>query len=378
MAMVPAPLVEIRTNLDDVPSIPSWFAELILLAQHFTQRGILTAIGEHVRLARGRAGTYDVIDFVAILRGYALSGEPTIEAFFDRLRPFAAPFMALFGRDQVPHRSTHSRLLADVDGACLGALRQQFSHDLGQHGFTGDHLGGLVDRSGRRLFVFDIDGTRQAARQRALVTAPEFPQPRRRMAKVCTPGYLGRKRGEVVRTRTTVLHAHTQQWLGTFSGADNGDYGSELDAACQAIVAYLHAKGLRPAQALLRLDALYGNASPLAHIQRAGLGFVTRGRDDHLLDHSKVQARLEHPCDVSMQHPETVVQRELFDVGYIPDWLEPVPDLALTCRVIVARQSAPQRAEAVTSGKLMGIFVYQLFLTTAPAQCLRANEIVEL
>jgi hypothetical protein len=41
---------------------------------------------------------------------------------------------------------------------------------------------------------------------------------------VCAPGYLGRKRGEVVRTRTTVLQAHTQQWLGTFSGAGNGDY----------------------------------------------------------------------------------------------------------------------------------------------------------
>ena len=31
MATVPAPLVDIHTNPDDVPSIPSWFAELILL-----------------------------------------------------------------------------------------------------------------------------------------------------------------------------------------------------------------------------------------------------------------------------------------------------------------------------------------------------------
>lgn len=83
-------------------------------------------------------------------------------------------------------------------------------------------------------------------------------------------------------------------------------------------------------------------------------------------------------CPRCEKHPETEVQRELFDVGYIPDWLEPVPDLALTCRVIVARQTASQRAEAVTSGKLVGSFVYDLFLATAPAQCLRANEIVEL
>ncbi len=378
MAMLPVPSVDIRAYPEDVPSVPSWFAELIVLARHFTRRGVLDAIAEHVRLARGRAGHYDVIDFVAVLLGYGLSGESTLEAFFDRLQPFAGPFMALFGRDWLPHRSTLSRFLADVDVACLEALRQQFNHDLCHHGFTDELLGGLVDHAGHRLLVFDVDGTRQAARQRTLVTAPEFPQARRRLAQVCAPGYLGRKRGEVVRTRTTVLQAHTQQWLGTFSGAGNGDYGAELAAACRVIVAYLDTKGLHPAQGLLRLDALYGTASPLAHIQRAGLGFLTRGRDYQLLDHPSVRARLAQPCDVTVQHPETQVRRELFDVGYIGDWLAPTLDLALTCRVIVARQTAPAQAEAVTTGKLLLPFVYELFLTTVPATCLHADEVVEL
>jgi hypothetical protein len=373
----PAP-VDIHTSPQDVPSVPPWFAELILLVRQFTQRGILEAICQQVHLGRGRAGTDDVIDFVAILLGYAVSNEPTLEAFFERLKPFAAPFMALFGRDQLPHRSTLSRFLAAVDRLCLDTLRQQFDHDLDAHGLAGALLGGLSDHQGHRLLVFDVDATRQAARQRALLTAPEFPQPRRRLAKVCAPGYLGRKRGEVVRTRTTVLQAHTQQWLGTFSGAGNGNYGAELDAACQVIGAYLQAKGLSPVQALLRLDGLYGNASPLARVQRAGLGFVTRGRDYHLLDHPKVRARLEQPYDVSVQHPETQVRRDLFDVGYISDWLEPVPDLALTCRVIVARQTAPEHSDEVTTGKLIGSFVYEVFLTTAPTQCLRADEVVEV
>ena len=83
--------------------------------------------------------------------------------------------------------------------------------------------------------MIDVDATRQAARQRALATGPELPAPRRRLAGVCAPGYTGRKRGEVVRTRTTVLQAHTQQWLGTFSGAGNGDYGAELEAACRVV-----------------------------------------------------------------------------------------------------------------------------------------------
>lgn len=378
MAALPAAPLAIHTCPDDRPSIPDWFAELILLARHFARRGILDAISEQVHLARGRAGQYEVLDFVALLLGYAVSGEPTLEAFFNRLRPFAGPFMALFGREHLPHRASLSRFLAAVDGACLEALRCCFEHDLGRDGLTGDLLGGLVDHRGHRLLLMDVDATRQAARQRALVTDEAFPRPRRRRVPACAPGYLGRKRGEVVRTRTTVLQAHTQQWLGTFSGAGNGDYGAELDAACRAILAYLEAAGLRPAHALLRLDALYGTASPLARIQQAGLGFVTRGRDYQLLDHPQVQARLQRPRDVSAQHPETQVRRELFEVGYITDWLAPGSDLALTCRVIVARQDAPERADAVGSGTLRGAYVYELFLTSAPAQCLRPEEVVAL
>jgi len=370
--------VDIQRCPQEVPSVPAWFPEVIILARHFAQRGFLEAISNQVQLARGRAGHYDVIDFVAILLGYAASGEPSLETFFERLAPFASPFMALFGRNRLPHRSTLSRFLAAVDPACLAALRQLFDHAVCQYGFTGDTLGGLFDRHGRQLLVFDVDATRQVARQRPLARNQHLPTPRRRMAPVCAPGYTGRKRGEVVRTRTTVLQAHTQQWLGTFSGAGNGDYGAELEAACRIIVAYLQAKGLSPEQGLLRLDGLYGTASPLARIQHSGLGFLTRGRDYQLLDHPKVQARLQHPCDVIVQHDETQVQRELFDVGFITNWLEPLPDLPLTCRVIVTRHAAPSTAAQVRAGKLIGAHVYEIFLTSSPAQRLRAADIVDL
>ncbi len=370
--------VDMQSCPQEVPSVPAWFPEVIILARQFAQCGFLEAISNQVQLARGRAGHYDVIDFVAILLGYAASGEPTLETFFERLAPFADPFMALFGRECLPHRSTLSRFLAAVDPACLAALRQLFDHAVCQHGFTGDTLGGLFDRHSHQLLVFDVDGTRQVARQRPLAHNQDLPTPRRRMAKVCAPGYTGRKRGEVVRTRTTVLQAHTQQWLGTFSGAGNGDYGAELESACRVIVAYLQAKGLSPEQGLLRLDGLYGTASPLARIQHDGLGFVSRGRDYHLLDHPKLQARLQHPCDVIVQHDETHVQREVFDIGFIADWLEPLPDLPLTVRVIVTRHAAPSTATQVTVGKLIGAQVYELFLTSAPAQRLRAADIVDL
>ena len=370
--------VDIQTSPDDVPTIPPWFAEVTVVARHFQQRGLLDALSAQVRLARGRAGRYDVIDFIALLLGYAISGEATLEAFFARLAPFARPFMALFGRDRVPHRPTLSRFLAAVDAPCLEALRRLFEQVVAQHGGTGERLGGLLDRTGQRLVVIDVDATRQAARQRALATGPELPVPRRRLADVCAPGYTGRKRGEVVRTRTTVLQAHTQQWLGTFAGAGNGDYAAELEAAGRASTAYLRAKGLSPAQGLLRLDGLYGTASVLARLHHHGLGFLVRGRDYQLLDHPLVRARLQHPCDQELRHPETQVQRELFEVGYITDWLAPLTGLAVSCRVVVTRRAAPADPGEVTVGKLLGDHVYELFLTSHPAHRLPAADLLPL
>jgi hypothetical protein len=378
MTSITALPIEIQTCPADVPTIPSWFAEVVVLARHFTQQGYLAAISEQVRLARGRAGTFEVLDFVVILLGYAVSGERTLHAFFERLAPFALPFMALFGRNRLPVPSTLSRFLAAVDRPCLEALRQLFLQDRLQQGFTGDRIGGFRDVQGRRLLVFDVDGTRQVARQRALARTPELPPVRRRLDAVCAPGYRGRKRGELVRTRTTVLQAHTQEWLGTFSNPGNGEYAEELLAATQAIRAYLTARGLSPADALLRLDGLYGSLALLLRLVPLGLGFLVRGRDYRLLDHALVQARLREPADGSATHVETQVQRELFDVGFISDWQPEYPEAAISFRVLVTRRVAPADPKQVTVGTLRDGWVYELFLTSQPASSLPAATVLEL
>ncbi|WP_207229558.1 hypothetical protein [Ktedonosporobacter rubrisoli] len=53
-----------------------------------------------------------------------------LETFYERLRPFAAPFMALFERDQLPARSTLSRFLAALTAGPIEALRTLFLEDL--------------------------------------------------------------------------------------------------------------------------------------------------------------------------------------------------------------------------------------------------------
>lgn len=52
--------------------------EVAAFAQVLEHKGLLKTILEQVRFARARFGTYDVIDFVFVLIGYVVSGEPTL------------------------------------------------------------------------------------------------------------------------------------------------------------------------------------------------------------------------------------------------------------------------------------------------------------
>lgn len=62
--------------------------EVAAFAQLLSQMSLLTTIAERVCFARARMGTYDLIDFAVVLVGYALSGEPTLQAFYECLLPF--------------------------------------------------------------------------------------------------------------------------------------------------------------------------------------------------------------------------------------------------------------------------------------------------
>jgi hypothetical protein len=286
------PSVTIQTSPEPVPAVPTWFGEVTVIAHSLRHLGMLSEIAERVRFARRRFGHYDVIDFVVVLLGYAVSSERTLEAFYERVQPFAASFMALFGRERLPHRSTLSRFLAALDQAPVEALRTVFLESLCTRPLEKENkTGGLWDRQGNQWVVFDVDGTRQAARQRALPCTSDLPPLPRRLDEVCAPGYLGRKRGETVRTRTAVLQAHAHQWLGTFSGASgagNGDYRGELRQAIKAISTYMHAQSVPLSQAVVRLDGQYGNGAIVADL--AGLAYAIRGKDYDLLDFPEVQA----------------------------------------------------------------------------------------
>ena len=151
--------VVIQTSSQSVPSTPSWFGEVTVIAHYLEHLGVLSDISERVRFARRRFGQYDLIDFAVVLLDYAISGERTLEAFYERVLPFANTFMALFGRERLPHRSTLSRFLANLGQAPVEALRTLFLEDLLARPLEkSEKPGGLWDRQGNHWMVFDVDG----------------------------------------------------------------------------------------------------------------------------------------------------------------------------------------------------------------------------
>ena len=362
--------VSIQITPPSLPSTPCWMGEVAAFAQVLSHTDILRRIEDQVRFARARFGQYDLIDFVVVLLGYAVSGEPTLQAFYERLCPFAEVFMALFGRKLLPHRSTLSRFLAALDEATVEALRTLFQKDL----LARTPLpspGELSDRLGESWLVMDVDGTRATARQRALPHGETLPVPHRRCDDVCAPGYTGRQRGEVVRTRTVVVQAHTHQFLATFGGPGNGDYRGELLRAIQAITSYASTLAFPLPRVLLRLDGLYGDGTVLLDVVRADLAVVARSRDYGLLGLEEVKQVLARPPAQVRTHPESGMTRSLYDCPVVP-----LTPSGPSVRLVIATHSAPSSPAPI--GVERDGMIYELFVSTLPSSAFLPADVLDL
>ncbi len=138
--------------------------------------------------------------------------------------PLQSPPCAWCERERLPARSTLSRFLMALTQAPVEALRclvldALLSRPLSKEGPPGS----LVDREGAARIVFDLDGTRAAASPRALPQTEELP-PGPSIGEMASvpPFSTGRKRGEIVRTRTVISQSHRSQWLGSFGNPGNG------------------------------------------------------------------------------------------------------------------------------------------------------------
>jgi hypothetical protein len=199
----------------------------------------------------------------------------------------------------------------------------------------------------------------------------------RRFDRVCAPGHLGRKRGEVVRTRTTIVQAHTHQFLGTFGNPGNGQYRRELKQARAVIATYAHALSFPLSHVVIRLDGLYGDAAPLADLfaaqagEEEGPAVVVRGKAYHLIEQPAIQHRMPRPPDQVTVHPESGARRALYECGSIQ--LAPTGPVM---RMLVATHPAGSKLSPI--GKVRQGTVYEQFFTTLPPYAFTPADVLAL
>jgi Transposase DDE domain len=364
---------EIETSRQNTQRIPSWFGEVVLWSKYWLDSALVGYLEEEVRVVRGRMGQYEVMDFVLVLISYAVSGERTIADFYRSLAPVKEALMNQWGRNRCPSASSLSRFLACIQPEAVEALRNLFESDLHRNSLRVKQGIGLFDRVADHSVVFDIDGTVCAARQRSIASDEQNDPPaQRRSDRACAPGYKGRKRGEVIRNRTTVSQAQTGEWLGTYGSAGNGDAKRELARSCQIILHYLRQQGLNAAHGIVRLDGLYGTASLVSIVQSTGLGYILRCRDYHLLNSVGVQQRLESARGEDWQLIAPSAS-ELLDLGYIE---EQGRGYTAPMRVIVVR--TPLKKHTAKIGKRLKNQVYELFLTSQSSASFTGIDVLSL
>ena len=145
--------VTIQTSAQSVPSTPGWMGEVALIAHYLRKQGVLSAIAEQVRFARRRFGRYEVLDFVAVLLGYAISGERTLEAFYERLSRLRRRAWWPCSDGSGCLRVRRSRAFwprfppPPVEALRTLFLSDGFSRPLDKE----EHVAGLWDRQGTRL-----------------------------------------------------------------------------------------------------------------------------------------------------------------------------------------------------------------------------------
>ena len=358
----------------DRPAPAPWFPELILLLAWFRTNGWIERIDTALRTPGGRAGTVAARDVFLVLLAYAVSGEPNIKAFYAGLRGHTSALAGLLDRHAVPSRSALSRALARWTSQEVEAFRALFQASFAKSLLPSPLTGLLRDRAGQTYLVFDADGTRATGRVRAVVGGDDHPAVRRRLRGVA-PGYTGRKRGEVVRTRTALQQAHSREWLGTWGAPGNGEAASDRVRACQTVTAYMGERDRAPQQAIVRLDGLYGYLPLFATVRAAGLHGVARCGHYALLDDPRVVAVLAGAPAGVFEQPDTGTRREMFEVLSLP-WTVKGHPAQIVRLVITRRQLRPGQPRRV--GRQRHGWVYELFVTSLPPEGFRAVDVVEL
>ncbi len=331
-----------------------------------------------------REGGFVGIDVVLfLLLFFATGNHRSLKRFGQWTVPFRTELAALGGRKALATPSSVSRFLGAVEFADARALTQWLLLDACDASAVLQHpAAAAYDTHGQPWHLFDWDGTSTSFRHRALPNGCDLPPPVRRSAQTGTPGYTGRKRGDIRFMRATLQHAGTGLWLDAVLSSGRSDTAAMMATALDAIAATCRKAGLPHDRVVLRTDGCGGNVPFMAACRSRDVPFLVRSAHYGLLQEPEIRQALHqatwYEVPSSGSGP-TRLAAELGDVLLQPskntmtddgEKLDPV-----RVRMVVSRFAAVDKSGA---GVVINGWQYELYATGLSASAWPAPETVEL
>jgi|GEM_PF-1590195 len=351
-------------------ALPERLGESAVLLDLLRQKGVLQELGRQCKIQR--QGGFAGIDVVLFLLVFFTSGFRTgIRPFYDETKLFWRKLAALAGRSRFPSPPALSRALNSADSTALRPFqRWLLTEALDLRPLLQHPAAKTRDATGKNWHVFHFDPTMSALRQRALPPREGFPEPERRAQALGKPGRAGRKRGEIVFSRTALQHAATGLWLHMEVEAGQGNTRDQLRSAIDTVVHLCTLLEHSPEDAVTCLDGQWGGIPSITTFFERNTRFITRCSRYHLLQEEAICLALNQASWWNIPDSAGGPLRSCADAGWV--WLEPSPDTRQEdgsayaprrVRLVVSRYPLGEGQETSRRGHIIDGAVYELFMT---------------
>lgn len=270
--------------------LPDRFGRGVATLLRLQSAGVLEGVAERVRYAR-QGGYSGFHLFVLAVLHLCAGPKGGMQAFCRSLGTWSELLAAVVGQQCLPAASSSSRLLEVPAEVSRRASTWLLTEALDLSGLFRSEAMAMRDTYGRALHVFDFDPTVEALHRRSVAQPLDAPPVARRTEGFATPGYTGRKRGELRIRRSAMQHAGSGAWVYSVMDDGKGDlretFGAALDVAARLARGADAGMGV-----LIRMDAEFSGVPYLHACAERSLHFVTRLPRHTLLERPSIQKAL--------------------------------------------------------------------------------------
>lgn len=372
--------VRVTRNSERKSRLPERYAEYAAMLVVLEAVVGLPVFSQLLRLNRSRG--YQGLDVFLSLLGYHTGdGKGGLRGWLEAGAVHGGRLAGLAGRAKLMTQASMSRALASVSAEQV----DDFGAQMLCHSSLGEQLLNSPtvlhrDTHGGGWHVFDFDPTAKAMRERALPEGEDLPPSRRRGAGLATPGYTGRKRGELVMNYGILDHGGAGLWMGCWGWAGPGAPRDVRLAAVRRITHIADRFGLQRSHCLLRTDGGVSGFPIVSACVDAGIGLLTRFPGHAVYDAPEVRPMLADPGGwVTVEDSGSGPTRQAKDLGRILMTSDERDGPRRSVRVrVVASRFPVETVEYRGAGRVIDGWCYEAFIALVPADAFPASEVVSL